>query len=174
MKRDTKNIENKDRRKKGGEEKKTEKRNEKTFDKKKYRLQKYSNKYKINQWEERRKKAILREFHKELKRNQQNSAQMSINSSDTSKNADETSSNSMKNSPLHKSVQEYKNRMEEEKRTRGQEEATRVKAKQEAAKKYKEKKIRAFKALSKKTKKGQPVMKGRIEMLLEKIQQDLT
>lgn len=43
-----------------------------------------------------------------------------------------------------------------------------------ALKKYKEKKIHAFKALSKKTKKGQPVMKGRIEMLLEKIQESLT
>ncbi|XP_017892998.1 uncharacterized protein LOC108632752 [Ceratina calcarata] len=45
--------------------------NKKPFDKKKYRLQKYSNKYKINQWEERRKKAILRGFYKELDKDQQ-------------------------------------------------------------------------------------------------------
>lgn len=45
---------------------------------------------------------------------------------------------------------------------------------EEALRKYKEKKLRNFKLLSKKTKKGQPVMKGRIEMLLEKIQQSLT
>lgn len=43
----------------------------------------------VNQWEERRKKAILREFHKELKRNQ-NSTQTSINLNDTSENLDET------------------------------------------------------------------------------------
>lgn len=54
-------------------------------------------------------------------------------------------------------------------------EATRVKEeRRKALKKYKEKKMQAFKVLSKKNKKGQPVMKGRIEMLLEKIQENLT
>lgn len=83
---------------------------QKKFDKKKYRLQKYSNKYKsmystytsnrliycffniylfalVNQWEERRKKAVLRGYYKELKRDQQTSSQISSNCA--SKNTNE-------------------------------------------------------------------------------------
>lgn len=83
------------------------------FDKKKYRLQKYSNKYKsmymiypsdglfywffffnihffalVNQWEEKRKKAVLRGYYKELKKDQQNSLQTSSNLN-ASKNTNE-------------------------------------------------------------------------------------
>lgn len=114
MKTNTKNIRNKNREKnESGEKKQREK---KPFDKKKYRLQKYSNKHKsestscmyiiqvtlvqicfliniysyaVNQWEERRKKAVLREFHKELKRNQQNS-QTSTDLNDILESTDET------------------------------------------------------------------------------------
>ncbi|KAJ8955871.1 hypothetical protein NQ318_005419 [Aromia moschata] len=39
----------------------------KHFDKKVYRLKKYSKKYKIDQWEERRKKAILHGYYRTLK-----------------------------------------------------------------------------------------------------------
>jgi len=42
--------------------------------------------------------------------------------------------------------------------------------KDEKLKEYKAKKAEKFKKLSKKTRKGQPVMKDRLEMLLEKIQ----
>lgn len=85
---------------------------EKKFDKKKYRLQKYSNKYKsmymiypsnrlfycffnihffalVNQWEEKRKKAVLRGYYKELKKDQQNSLQTSSNLNHASKNTNE-------------------------------------------------------------------------------------
>ena len=41
----------------------------------------------------------------------------------------------------------------------------------EALKEYKRKKEEKFKVLSRKTKRGQPVMGARMEMLLEKIQQ---
>lgn len=72
-----------------------------------------------------------------------------------------------------KAKQEYQ-RKEREKKERI-EDAIRVKAeREEALRNYKEKKMRNFKILSKKTKKGQPVMRGRIEMLLEKIQQSTT
>lgn len=89
------NVKNKERSEKGNDE---SKRREKTFDKKKYRLQKYSNKYKsmyriyifdrltwlliqhvftciytVNQLEEKRKKAVLRGFYKELKKDEQTS-----------------------------------------------------------------------------------------------------
>ena len=38
-------------------------------------------------------------------------------------------------------------------------------------KRYKEKKTERFKVLSRKNKKGQPLMSGRMEMLLDKIRQ---
>lgn len=44
---------------------------------------------------------------------------------------------------------------------------------EEALKKYKEKRMQTYKQLSRKTKKGQPVMNVRLEMLLEKIQQQV-
>lgn len=72
-----------------------------------------------------------------------------------------------------KAKQEYQ-RKEREKKKRV-EEAIRAKAeREEALKNYREKKMHNFKILSMKTKKGQPVMKGRIEMLLKKIQQSTT
>lgn len=71
-----------------------------------------------------------------------------------------------------KAKQEYRRKQEEEKKRR--EDAARVKAeREEALRNYREKKMRNFKVLSKRTKKGQPVMKGRTEMLLEKIQRSM-
>ncbi|CAL1683256.1 unnamed protein product [Lasius platythorax] len=146
---------------------------EKKFDKKKYRLQKYSNKYKINQWEEKRKKAVLRGFYKELEKDRQNSSQASSNLNRASNNTNEISSSKSKSYAFYKAKQEYKRKQEEKKKRI--EDAIRVKAeREEALRKYKEKKLHNYKMLSKKTKKGQPVMKGRIEMLLEKIQQSVT
>ncbi|XP_032691017.1 thyroid transcription factor 1-associated protein 26 homolog isoform X2 [Odontomachus brunneus] len=169
MRNNMKNIENKARRKQGDDKKKQ---HEKTFDKKKYRLKKYSNKYKINQWEERRRKAVMREFHKELKRNQQDSTQTLTDLSDTSKDTD-TSNSEKKNYAFFKAKQAHKCIMKDKKEK--MEEINRKKEESnEALKKYKEKKMHTFRALSKKTKKGQPVMKGRIELLLEKIQENLT
>jgi len=75
-----------------------------------------------------------------------------------------------KSSAFFKAKREYRRKQEEKKNRL--ENAIRVKAeREEALKKYREKKLQNYKVLSKKTKKGQPVMKGRIEMLLEKIQQ---
>lgn len=72
-----------------------------------------------------------------------------------------------------KAKKEYQRKQEEEKKRK--EDAIRVKAeREEALRNYRDKKMRNFKVLSKRTKKGQPVMKGRIEMLLEKIQQSMT
>lgn len=54
------------------------------------------------------------------------------------------------------------------------EEASRVRAeREEALRKYKQKRLQTYKQLSRKTTKGQPVMNVRLEMLLEKIQQQM-
>ncbi|XP_029668028.1 thyroid transcription factor 1-associated protein 26 homolog [Formica exsecta] len=165
-----KNIKNKRLAEKGDHE---NEKSEKKFDKKRYRLQKYSNKYKINQWEEKRKKAVLRGYYKELQKDQQNSSQKSSNLNHASKNTNEISNSRNKSYAFYKAKREYKRKQEEKKKR--VEEAIRVKTeREEALRKYKQKKLHNFKVLSKKTKKGQPVMKGRIEMLLEKIQQSLT
>ncbi|EZA56818.1 Thyroid transcription factor 1-associated protein 26-like protein [Ooceraea biroi] len=170
MRNNKKNVKNKERSEEGNNK---DKQRGKTFDKKKYRLQKYSNKYKISQWEERRKKAVLRGFYKELEKDRQNVAQTSSNFENTSKNTTEvTSTSKKKGHAFYKAKQEYQRKANEKKRR--QEEAARTKAeREEALKRYKEKKIRNIKVLSQKTKKGQPVMKGRIEMLLEKIQRSV-
>ncbi|KZC14356.1 PREDICTED: thyroid transcription factor 1-associated protein 26 homolog [Dufourea novaeangliae] len=144
----------------------------KPFDKKKYRTQKYSNKYKINQWEERRKKAILRDYYKELDKSQRDSKKpLSLKDGDQDKN--DKQMQVKKISAFHKAKKEFL-RKKDEKRER-KEEAMRVKSeREEALKKYKQKRMQTYKKLSKKTKKGQPVMKDRLEMLLEKIQQQIS
>lgn len=76
-------------------------------------------------------------------------------------------------SSFHKAKQEFLRKKDDKRKKK--EEAERVKSeRQEALKKYKEKKIQTFKKLSKKTKQGQPVMKDRLELLLEKIQQQVS
>ncbi|XP_033326937.1 uncharacterized protein LOC117220774 [Megalopta genalis] len=141
----------------------------KPFDKKKYRAQKYSNKYKINQWEERRKKAILRNYYKDLDKSQRQDPKFSLKTA----NQNEDNQPTKKVSAFYKAKQEYL-RKKDEKRKRI-EEIVRTKAeRQEALNKYKQKRTQTYKKLSKKTKKGQPVMKDRLEMLLEKIQNQVS
>ncbi|XP_046431962.1 rRNA-processing protein FYV7 [Neodiprion fabricii] len=139
----------------------------KPFDKKTYRLKKYSNKYKVDQWEDRRKKAVLRQYYKDLQKGQKNAAHLKTESKD---NDTETSNPQPKGNAFHAAKIEYLKKKDEKKNRR--EEAQRKKEEKiEALRKYREEKALKYKKLSKKTKKGQPVMKDRLEMLLEKIQQ---
>ena len=67
---------------------------------------------------------------------------------------------------------EFKLRQKQaEKKQKEEEKKRRFLERAEALKAYKEKKAERFKTLSKKTRRGQPVMAGRMEMLLEKIKQ---
>lgn len=211
----------------------------KPFDKKKWRMQKYSKKYKLEQWEEKRKKAVLRHYYKDVKQtdkgiskiyeqynsseseeedntekndmeenenNLNNSINMGRNSrrsfkndvarneeeeitdnskneenikneSDASnsnfKNESEASNSNFKKRKAYKKAHEEYQRIKEEKKKR-REELEKKKAERDAALKiYKQKKVEKFKRLNKKTKRGQPVMKDRIEMLLEQIQKNI-
>ncbi|XP_068987727.1 thyroid transcription factor 1-associated protein 26 homolog [Bombus flavifrons] len=141
----------------------------KPFNKKEYRLQKYSNKYKVSQWEQRRKQAVLRGFYKQIGRDQQqNLKKLAFEAND--QNGHEKQQRKI--SAFHKAKQEFLDKRNE--KWRQKEEASRVKAeREEALKKYKEKRMQTYKQLSRKTKKGQPVMNVRLEMLLEKIQQQM-
>lgn len=179
----------------------------KPFDKKKWRLQKYSNKYKLQQWEDKRKKAVLRGYYKNVKddRNKfdvqkiykeeqqidenvdgvrtideenENNLNKSIDQVNTSINPDLTN-NSSKQSTLKSKSKAFKKahlefqRIKEEKQKSKEEALRRKKEREDALKEYKRKKTEKYKKLSKKTRKGQPVMKDRMEMLLEKIQNSL-
>ncbi|XP_012255821.2 rRNA-processing protein FYV7 [Athalia rosae] len=148
----------------------------KPFDKKTYRLKKYSNKYKVDQWEDRRKKAVLRRYYKDVKKEQKHAAQNSELSKKESESGEGKSSISedpqFKGNAFYAAKQEYRKK-KEEKMKKKEEIQRRKEEKIEALKKYKEAKALKYKKLSKKTKKGQPVMKDRLEMLLEKIQQTI-
>ncbi|XP_053975571.1 thyroid transcription factor 1-associated protein 26 homolog [Hylaeus volcanicus] len=152
---------------------KDERTGKKPFDKKKYRAQKYSNKYKIDQWQERRKKAILRDYYKEVEKSQRQNPKKPIALINENKNENDNEMQPRKVSAFHKAKKEYLRKKDDKRKKK--EEIVRVKTEQkEALKKYKEKKMQTFKKLSKKTKKGQPVMKDRLELLLEKIQQQVS
>ncbi|KAJ8710222.1 hypothetical protein PYW07_009588 [Mythimna separata] len=167
----------------------------KPFDKKAYRLKKYSKKYKLEQWEEQRKKRLLREYHKDIKNDptigtykaktfdedapdgKQEAGKYvrhpdlveKDNLFEKEDSKDEVISIKPKRDPYHK-AKEHFNKVKQEKLEK-QEEKQRVKEqKQQKLEEYKKKKNERFKKLSKKTKKGQPVMTGRLELLLEKIQ----
>lgn len=143
----------------------------KVFDKKKYRLKTYSNKYKVDQWQERRKRAVLRDYYKELQKEHNSQKRLPV-SKDDAKTENETSKIKKKPSFIDVAKREYELRKEEKKRKK--EEILRIKTeREEALRKYKEKKMQTYKKLSRKTKKGQPVMKDRMELLLDKIQQNL-
>ncbi|XP_071544859.1 uncharacterized protein [Panulirus ornatus] len=68
---------------------------------------------------------------------------------------------------------EYRKKVAE--RARKKQEALKRKEEiEEAKRKYKENRLHRFKKLNQKTKKGQPVMRGRIEIMLEKLQESMT
>lgn len=64
----------------------------------------------------------------------------------------------------------YKKKIEE-KMQRQEETLNKRKEAEEAKKKYKERRLYRFKKLNQKTKKGQPLMRGKIELMLESLQQ---
>ncbi|KAL2731457.1 thyroid transcription factor 1-associated protein 26 [Vespula squamosa] len=142
---------------------KTSKNEKNVFDKKKHRLKKYSNKYKVDQWQERRKRAVLRGYYKEIPKDRC-ARQRGTETKVETWSGNDTSGPKKNQSFFDLARKEYERKKEERLRVKAERE--------EALRKYKEKKMQAYKKLSKRTKKGQPVMKDRIELLLQKIQQD--
>lgn len=82
------------------------------------------------------------------------------------------SSSSRKNRPnnLRRARAEYKKKIEEKQQSKDEVLKRRQEA-EAARKRYKEKRLHRFKKLNQKTKKGQPVMRGKIELMLEALQQ---
>ncbi|XP_022174471.1 thyroid transcription factor 1-associated protein 26 [Myzus persicae] len=136
----------------------------KPFDKKKWRTKKYSNKQRFQDWDERRKKAVIRDYYKELNKTGNERPLNIFNDEDTNLTKQQKRSNP------HKEAQERYNQIQEEKKARRLEASKKKEEIRQALEEYKQKKKFKNKKLGKKTKKGQPVMKERLELLLEKIQ----
>ncbi|OWR49009.1 thyroid transcription factor 1-associated protein 26 [Danaus plexippus plexippus] len=153
----------------------------KPFDKKAYRLKKYSKKYKLEQWEEQRKKRLMHDYQKMLKNEQVSGTYKSKTFDEDEPDGDSEVGKFVRHPDLMKNDQKTKkdpfakakeqfNKVKQDKIDKKQ---ALEQAKQERVQKmqeYKKKKQERFKKLSKKNKKGQPVMTGRLELLLEKIQ----
>ncbi|PNF19161.1 hypothetical protein B7P43_G09790 [Cryptotermes secundus] len=127
--------------------------------------------YAVEQWEERRRKAIAHSYYKEMRK-------IAGQSSGTEKQNMSTSSTGVNKyriprpTAYQKAEEEYK-RKQEEKAAKLQEAQKKKEERSQAVARYRANKAEVFKKLSKKTKKGQPVMKGRLEILLHKLQQEL-
>ena len=82
----------------------------------------------------------------------------------------ETDSNPKKKKSYAQTKQEFERRKKQaENRQKEEDRKQKFIKRKEAMEQYKAKKNERFKVLSRKTSKGQPLMSGRIEMLLEKI-----
>ncbi|XP_057654817.1 thyroid transcription factor 1-associated protein 26 homolog [Diorhabda carinulata] len=161
----------------------------KPFDKKLYRLKKYSKKYKLQQWEDIRKKTVLKDFYKQVKDTDSefdvakiyndpkyrdsdedqddNKLEDNATAKTASSESDVGGNNKLK--PFRRALDTFK-RIKSDKAKEKEEFLKRKAEKEEALKQYRREKALKYRQLSKKTKKGQPVMKYRMEMLLEKIQ----
>lgn len=162
--------------------------NKKPFDKKLFRLKKYSKKYKLQQWEEKRKKSLLREYQRSVKNTNEPKLDVAKIYEDHDRAESKTKLDGDNESDVnaeYKKLEKVKNKkpflkpheryqqIKEEKQKK-LEEITRKKIEREEARKRAQKeRMERNKKLNQKTKKGQPIMKYRIEMLLEKIEKSL-
>ncbi|XP_022252500.1 thyroid transcription factor 1-associated protein 26-like isoform X2 [Limulus polyphemus] len=116
-----------------------------------------------------KKKKIIHEYKKLLRKEQHKQPTTNYQTSDCK---NENSHGSMKQSgrtTFHRALKEYEKKQSEKKLQ--QQEQQRIELERnKALQRYQQKKKDRFKKLSKKTGKGQPVMKERIMLLLEKIQ----
>ncbi|CAK1543497.1 unnamed protein product [Leptosia nina] len=152
----------------------------KPFDKKTYRLKKYSKKYKLEQWEEQRKKRLLNEYQKSVKNDPMAGTYKPISFDEDTTDSTEVGRfvkhpdllEKLNQKPKKAPFERAKDKFNKVKEERLQKQEAKEKAREERMKKlqeYKKKKQERFKKLSKKNKKGQPVMAGRMELLLDKI-----
>lgn len=147
------------------------------FDKKKYRTEKYSNKVRVDRWQEKRKKYVeskyFRMLHREGKLNNPNLVPVG-----TSQKIKVKETKSAENKPVDKknfrqAKEDFERRKKQaENKQKAEDRKKRFQEQNEAKQAYKSKKAERFKVISKKTSRGQPLMAGRIEMLLEKIKAD--
>ncbi|XP_014204864.1 rRNA-processing protein FYV7 [Copidosoma floridanum] len=135
----------------------------KPFNKKKYREQKYSLKYKVKQYEEKRNTAIKRSFYKSTK-SEKGCAQS---------NPDQESKKGLSNQKQGYSWNEQWKYKAEQRRLEKEDKIKAMKEREEAIKKYQKKRIEINKKMTKKTKWGQPALHTRMEVLHERLVEKL-
>ena len=139
----------------------------KPFNKKIWRDRKYGHSHKVDQWKEKHKLAAKFQYKRLLKKEQKNNPNF-VPVTDQKKFSKDN--NSSKNFALTKAKNKYNERVSQ-KQSKKEEFLRKQEEKNEAVKKYKEKKAARLKVLNAKTKRGQPKMGGRIELLLAKIEE---
>ena len=140
----------------------------KPFNKKIWRDKKYNHGHKVEQWREKHKVAVKMRYKRMLKKEQKKNPD--FKPENTAKPI-----NNIYNVPKHKTAfskaRQQFNEKELKKEKKKEEFLRKQSEKEEAIKKYKEKKAARLKVLNSKTRRGQPVMAGRMELLLAKIQE---
>lgn len=147
----------------------------KPFNKKQWRLKKYSKKYKLDEWESKRKKFMEHRYKRELKKQPAVATNVQkiyeeeddggIDGEEETQQTETTNVKETKRRRLN-----YAERMEKLKRDK-EEALKRSEERKAQIEEAKKKKIEKNRILSRKTRKGQPIMKGRLELLLKQIQE---
>ena len=139
----------------------------KPFNKRKWREKKYGHEHKVDQWKDKHKHAAKMKYKRLLKKEEKTNPNfVKINK--------ENNPMREKNKKTPSAFTKAVNKFEEQKSKKQQKEEALLRKqeeKKEAVKKYKEKKAERLKILNAKTKRGQPKMGGRIELLLAKIEE---
>lgn len=149
------------------------KKTKKPFDKKQWRLKKYSNKYKVEEWESKRKEFMTRRYNKELKKQSTSFDVQKIYEEEANSNVEEEKEeeNLNKKKKTNRNFKEAVEDLQTAKEKRREEAEKRRAEKKAALEAYKKRKIEKNRILSKRTNRGQPIMKGRLELLLQQIQE---
>lgn len=144
----------------------------KPFNKKQWRLQRYSKKFKVEEWENKRKKVIERRYNRELKHQPTFDVKKIYEEEGKQENEeDETDEGQVKNKKRRMNYGEVIQKIKKDKLSAKEEAERRMeerKVKLEASKKKRMEKSRIF---SQRTRKGQPIMKGRLELLYKQIEE---
>lgn len=143
----------------------------KPFDKKQWRLRKYSKKHKLEEWENNRKKVIGRRYNRELKKQPTFDVQKIYEEAEKEENEETQVTSEDDGKKKRMSYKERIEKMQEDKERAREEAIKRREEKKAKIEEYKRKKDEKNRILSKRTKKGQPIMKGRLELLLQQIQE---
>ena len=138
----------------------------KPFDKRKWRDKKYGHSHKVEEWRAKHKQAGKLKYKRLMKKEQKNNP--SVNPEFQNEKGD---INCIEHKSSLMKAKDKFNKKISSKEQKKQEYLKRQGEKNEAIKKYKEKKAERFKVLNAKTKRGQPKMAGRIELLLAKIEE---
>ncbi|XP_017779075.1 PREDICTED: thyroid transcription factor 1-associated protein 26-like [Nicrophorus vespilloides] len=141
----------------------------KPFNKRLALKKKFSNKYKVEKYQEQRKKHMLRKYKNELKNEKPGFDVSKIYEAAEAEDGDEMAQKPETDRKRGGKMGRFVKRSAEDKEKAQEEFEKRKAEKEEARKEAMEKRKETFKKLNKRTRKGQPSMTGRLEVMYEKI-----